>query len=403
MFRFGAALTTEVEARKAVALAVEKTLAPLAGATPDLAFLFVSGRDAEDLVSIAADADRELRAGVLLGCSAEGAIGESKEVESEPALALWAASLPGADVEGFHLGFDPEKEALDLPPGSAGDDTRAVLLLVDPYTYPADAMLRATNERMPGVPILGGVAGGRAGAGEGRLVFDGQVVPGGAVGARLAGSIALRPVVSQGCRPIGQPFVATKVDRNVIQELGGRPALHRLQETLRAAAPAERELASRALHLGLVVDEYRRDHRRGDFLVRNLLGIDPKSGAIALNDFVRLGQTVQFQVRDAATADEDFRTLLAEEVRACGGRAPDGALLFSCNGRGTHLFGAADHDIGIVREVAGVTPLAGFFAAGEIGPIGPRNFLHGFTASLALFYEGSPADRAPSDESPGAG
>jgi small ligand-binding sensory domain FIST len=399
MFRFGSALSTEPDLRTAVAEATERTLAPLRGAPPDLALLFVSGRDSDELAEIASHADRELRAGVLLGCIGAGTIGESKEVEAEPGLALWAASLPGAQVEGFHLRFEEEKSSVDILPGSARDGTRGFLLLVDPTSYPADAVLRAMNDRMPGVPILGGVAGGEPGGG--RLVLDGNVVSEGAVGVRLSGSIAIRPVVSQGCRPIGQAFVATKVDRNVILELGGRPALLRLQEMLKSASPEERVLASRALHVGLVVDEYRREHRRGDFLVRNLLGIDPKSGAIAINDLVRLGQTVQFQVRDAETADEDLRTLLAQEKQARGGQGPPGALLFSCNGRGTHLFGIADHDARVIQEVAGPAPLAGFFAAGEIGPIGPHNFLHGYTASLALFYEEEeePERPPPSDES----
>jgi small ligand-binding sensory domain FIST len=206
------------------------------------------------------------------------------------------------------------------------------------------------------------------------------------VGVLLQGAVGLRSIVSQGCRPVGRPFVITRAAENVIQELGGRPALERLQQLWQELTPEERELFQQAPHLGLVMNEYQGEFRRGDFLVRNVLGFDRSSGALVITDRVRVGQTVQFHVRDAGAADEDLRALLRLDAGAHE-RRPAGALVFSCNGRGTRLFPEPDHDARAVRAEAGAVPLAGFFAQGELGPVGGQNFLHGFTASVALFEE----------------
>ncbi len=190
--------------------------------------------------------------------------------------------------------------------------------------------------------------------------------------------VTVETVVSQGCRPIGQPFTVTGADGNVVLGLGGQPALARLQELASEATEEDRELLRRGLQVGLVVNEHQVEFSRGDFLVRNVLGADPDAGSITVGDRVTVGQTLQFQVRDRAAADEDLRALLEQRDAA-------GALLFTCNGRGQHLFGAPDHDSGTVAELLGPVATAGAFCAGELGPIGGRNFLHGFTASLALF------------------
>jgi small ligand-binding sensory domain FIST len=204
----------------------------------------------------------------------------------------------------------------------------------------------------------------------------------GAVAAVIQGHVRVHSVVSQGCRPIGKPFVITKAERNIVYELGGHPPLKLLQELYETLSPAEQQSMEQGVHLGRVTDVYKDAPSRGDFLVRNLIGVDRDSGAVAIGDFVRPGQTVQFHLRDAASADEDLRELLAS---ARDRFSPRGALLFTCNGRGTRLFEAPHHDASAIRAQLGEVPLAGFFAAGEIGPIGARNFLHGFTASVAIF------------------
>jgi small ligand-binding sensory domain FIST len=207
------------------------------------------------------------------------------------------------------------------------------------------------------------------------------------VGIGLTGRVALRTVVSQGCRPIGEPLTVTRAEKNIVFELAGRPPMKILQEMLPQLPTRDRDLARSALFLGRVVNEYQEEFSRGDFLIRNLLGSDPQSGALAVGDLMRTGQTVQFQVRDAQTADEDLHHLLAKERSDLARKQPHGALLFSCLGRGERMYGTADHDIRVVQEHVGPVPTAGFFCNGEIGPIGNRAFIHGFTSVIGLFTE----------------
>jgi small ligand-binding sensory domain FIST len=237
------------------------------------------------------------------------------------------------------------------------------------------------EEEHPGVPIVGGMASGGAEPGSNTLVVGSRTYTSGAVGVLIGGSVRIRPVVSQGCRPIGRPMVVTKAEENLIVELGGRPALERLREVYGGLDAADRLLVRSSLHVGRAATEYRDTFRRGDFLVRNVVGADPESGVIAIGDLVRTGQTVQFHVRDAASADDDLRGLLGQRHDAS---RPAGALIFTCNGRGLRLFDEPNHDAKCVQECLGPLPAAGFFAQGEIGPIGSRTFLHGFTASIAL-------------------
>jgi small ligand-binding sensory domain FIST len=237
------------------------------------------------------------------------------------------------------------------------------------------------EEERPGLPIVGGMASGGQSPGSNTLAVGSRTYDAGAVGVVIGGAVRIRPVVSQGCRPIGRPFVITKSQENLIVELGGVPALQRLRETYGELDDADRELVRSSLHVGRAASEYRDVFRRGDFLVRNVLGADPDSGVIAVGDLVRTGQTVQFHVRDAASADEDLRELL------CGSPLPArpvGALVFTCNGRGTRLFAGPSHDARALQDWLGPLPVEGFFAQGDIGPIGRRTFLHGFTASIAL-------------------
>lgn len=350
----------------------------LDGDDPDLVVCFASPHFVgalDDLVH----ALRELLAPrLLLGATAVSIIGNAEEVEEAPAFSLLAACLPDAQLTPVTLGVEdtPDGAAVVGWPDLDGDPS-TLMLLADPFSFPVDAFLRRLDDDRPGLRVIGGVASANMRPGGNRLVIDGEVREHGAVGVFLDG-VDVQPVVSQGCRPIGQPFVVTAADGNFIQELGGRPALERLRELAEGLDEQERTLVRSGLHLGVVVDEHKTAFDRGDFLVRNIAGADRASGALAVGDRIAVGQTVQFQVRDADAADEDLRSLLAgAEARA--------ALVFTCNGRGRHLFGVPDHDAGVVAELLGPIPAAGAFCAGEIGPIGGHNFLHGFTASLALF------------------
>ncbi len=307
-----------------------------------------------------------------------------------PSLLGWPDALLAGAGEGEPETSAPGERAASATVRSAGEPfgppRSAVLLLGDPFTFPIDLFLQRMNEDLPGMPVLGGMASGINAAGECKLILDGTVRMEGAVGVLLEGEIGLRWIVSQGCRPIGRHMIVTKAQQNVILELGGHTPLEQMRELWKTLPPDDQALFQRGLHIGRVHNEYQGEFQRGDFLVRNVLGLERQTGALIINDQVRVGQTVQFQVRDADSADEDLRALLQLDLSAHE-RGPAGALVFSCNGRGTHLFPAPDHDASTIRQEAGPIPLAGFFAQGELGPVGAQNFIHGFTASVAMFEE----------------
>lgn len=350
------------------------------GAAPDLAVLFVTAPHAGALEDIAAAVREVLKPATLIGATAVSVLGGDREVEEKPAVSLWAGRLAGPvapvrlDVS-TSIGVAVSGLGHDLV---GRTDEQTLVLLADPFSVPLDGFLDAAPETYPGLRIVGGLASAARGPGGNRLVLDDRVYTDGAVGALLSPLHATTAVVSQGCRPIGNPMTVTKSDGRVIYELAGRPALERLVELLEGLDPDERALAQRGIHLGRVIDEHKIDFDRGDFLIRTVLGGDRDVGALAVGDEVAVGATVQFQVRDAASADDDLRELLA-------GRQAKGALVFTCNGRGTHLFGVPDHDAQVVNAHVDGDATAGMFCAGEVGPVGDRSFLHGFTASVLLF------------------
>jgi small ligand-binding sensory domain FIST len=244
-------------------------------------------------------------------------------------------------------------------------------------------LLAAFDRAAPGAPLVGGMASASRTPGGNVLVRNDSVLVDGFVGMSLSGPLEVETVVSQGCRPIGRPFVVTRSHDNVIDQLGGKPALEMLRETVDALDESDRQKLGNGLFVGRAISEYRERFGRGDFLVRNVMGVDQESGALAVTDFVKTGQTVQFHVRDAGTATEDLTLLL--DGQAGAGTPAAGGLLFSCNGRGTRMFDQPCHDVGVSRKAMPQTPVAGFFAAGELGPVGGKNFIHGHTASFALF------------------
>jgi small ligand-binding sensory domain FIST len=269
--------------------------------------------------------------------------------------------------------------------GAGPDDKPGFVILPEPFSIDAETLLAELDVAYPASKIVGGMSSGANGPNQNRLFLNDQVLRQGLVGVSLSGPVELHPVVSQGCRPIGEPFVVTKAEQNVIFELRGRPALDVLRGVFNDAPASEQALMQQGLHVGNVVDERLEKFGQGDFLIRNLMGVVQESG-LAVNALVRPGQTIQFHVRDSASADEDMRRML-DGTLATMGKAPTGGLLFSCNGRGARMFGKPNHDIGVVNNAAKGCQVAGFFAGGEIGPVGRRTFIHGFTSSLVLFRE----------------
>jgi len=391
--RFASALTTKTDWAEAVEDLGRQVAAQLGPVKTDLAVLFVHPKFVPQIDALVESAQKAVGAGHLVGCTGAGIIGVDQEVEQQPAISLLVAELPGVEVAPFHLTEKNLEEStgpdfwhfqLELE----ADASPQFLMFVDPFTTHAVQLVDALTDAYPQAPIVGGLASGAHNAGENRLFLDGKVYDDGAVGVGLTGKIALRTVVSQGCRPIGQPLVVTRAEKNVVFELGGRPPMKILQEMLPQLPAKDRQLArSGLLFLGRVINEYQEEYGRGDFLIRNLIESDRESGALAVADLMRTGQTVQFQVRDGETADEDLRHLLQQEQRSLVGKPPRAALLFTCLGRGEGMYGSAHHDIRAVQQSLGPLPVAGFFCNGEIGPVGQRAFVHGFTSVLGLFTE----------------
>jgi small ligand-binding sensory domain FIST len=344
---------------------------------PDLAMLFVTPVHAAVLKEIVTTVNATLRPASMLGCAAVSVVGGEKEVERGPAISLWAGRT--GPVTPFHLRVAQSPDGLTFTgwPETIPDDASALLLLPDPFSFPTDDLLRRMEEDRPGLPVVGGMASIARRPGENRLVIDDRVVNDGAVGAFLGPQVDVSTVVSQGCRPVGSPFVVTRAEQNIVYELAGRSAVERLQEVAATLPDDDRELLADLVQIGRVIDENKLDFGPGDFLVRGVLGADPNSGALRVGDIVDVGSTAQFQVRDATTADQELRKMV-------DGRSADAALVFTCNGRGTHLFPEPHHDAMVVSESLGGAPIAGMFCAGELGPIGGHNFMHGFTASVVL-------------------
>jgi small ligand-binding sensory domain FIST len=383
--RVGAGLSVVGDGVRAARRAARDARDALGGAEVDLAFLFLSAEHSEEAEEALAAASEELDAANLLGCVAEGIVGRDRELEQGPGAAVWAAALPGSLIETFHAVAFETDEGVAVGGVPPLDDADLVTLLVDPFTFPASGFLAELTASEGEVPVVGGLASSGGGPEAQALFLDDEVLNDGAVGVVLRG-VRVRTVVSQGCAPVGTDSVVTSAEENVVFELAGRPALERLQGELRTMGSEQQELAARGgLLAGLVIDENRSEYKRGDYLMRGLIDVDEDSGALTIGEPVRIGQTLRFHVRDAHSADEDLQEGLAH---ALDGQNAAGALLFTCNGRGTNMFPELDHDAQAAAEALGGDAVAGFFCAGEIGPVGGRPFLHGFTATLAIFLEG---------------
>jgi small ligand-binding sensory domain FIST len=380
----------------------------------DLALVFGSFHHRSAFDDAASIIRKTISPRVLLGVTAEAVLGSDKELEGVAGLSAIALHLTGVRLHPWYSTpedpiplSDPEKVRERIGVDLNSNDFRAAIMFGDPFSTPITRLLPAittcsraapssmqevpeelnselrTQNSQLSIPVIGGMASGASQPGLNVLVLNDRVFNGGAIGVSVSGNVDIDFIVSQGCRPIGTPFVITKSKENLIFELGGRKAIEALQEMADELSDAEKRLLSRGLLMGTVINEYKDHFGRGDFLVRNVMGFDQRAGAIVAGEMCRVGQTIQFHVRDAATAAEDLQLLL--DGQALHPNPPVAALLFSCNGRGERLFGQPNHDLNIIRDrLSEGLPIAGFFCAGEFGPIGDRSFLHGHTASLAV-------------------
>ena len=390
------AVSKETHIEQAVQSLQESTYRSLGKKSPDLAFFFFSSYFSEEAHTLHALIQEKVAPRFLIGCMSNGVIGGTEEFEEHPAVVLWSARLPEVTMYPIRLAPLERDGQLSLQVGSDLNQVQTqrpyVFLFADPFTTPMEEVFASIQRDCPGSPAIGGIASGGTDSGENRLVLNQNIYDSGAVGIALSGRIDIRTVVSQGCQPIGDPYVVTKAERNIIYELGGVSMLERLKSTLQDLREKKDSQLSQSIQVGLVMNEYQGQFGRGDFLIRDLMGADQNSGGVAISDIVHEGQTLQFHVRDAQAADEELKKLLAKDRERCVDRPARGALLFSCNCRGQRFFSHPHHDVTVLQEQMSNVPVAGFFAGGEIGPVGGKNYLHGYTASVALFCEPHESD-----------
>ncbi|MBI2993654.1 MAG: FIST C-terminal domain-containing protein [Gammaproteobacteria bacterium] len=388
--KWTSALSRETDPDTAIGELASQTLSAL-GSAPDLAFLFASDHYSPAFGHLPAALRMELGGGMLVGCSASGVIAAGEEIEREPAIGLVAARLPGVELETWSVQKD------DLAPGSRharrctelaarlGTEPARFILLADPFTFPAEQLLRSLEQAFPTSVIVGGLASGGEAPGETALFLNDATHRSGALLLALGGDLDLRTAVAQGCRPIGEPLFVSACEGNQVRGLDGRPPIEILRSLHGRLGERDRALMQHSLFLGIAMHVGRMQYDQGDWLIRNLMGMDSHSGAIWVGEAMRDGQVVQFHLRDARTAEEDLDHVLDRLHAQSAADPPLGALLFSCTGRGRGLFGVPGHDSGSFHRRWGAVPLGGFFCNGEIGPVGGQTFLHGYTSAFAVF------------------
>ncbi len=382
--QWASAASMEHDTAVAIAEVAAAVRAELGVTAPDLIVAFVSAHHRERFGDIPALVRRELASGLLIGCSAGGVIGGAKEIEQRPGVSLTVAALPDVSLTPFHLDTDDLSEWQRHIAPAPGTQAH-FLLLAEPFSFDPEPFLKALDRAYPAGRKIGGLASGGRHAGENALFLGDETRRAGLIGVAMSGNLQVDTIVAQGCRPIGQPMFATKCQRNIIWELDGQPAVEVLQSLYRQLDPADQELARHSLFIGVVMNEEQHEYRQGDFLIRNIAGMDPEHGALVIGAVLHEGAVVQFHLRDANTSAADLEQLLTAYAAASLAVHPAGALLFSCLGRGMYLYGEPDHDTNTFRHHLGAVPLGGFFCNGEIGPVQGSTFLHGYTSAFGLF------------------
>lgn len=396
--RWASAVTERPDSVGAARELIDDVRSVLGGAEPNLLLLFVSEHHRDAYRELATVIGSEFGTALLLGCSARSVIGGGREVEEAPGVALTAAVLPGVRLTPLRI----DRESIPEPAAASeqwrerlidrtGEDPH-LLLLSDPFSFDVEPLVKGLDAAFPLAQKIGGVASAGRTPGDNALYLGGEVYRCGAVGVALSGQIEVDTIVAQGCRPIGVPMFVTRCRDNVLHELDGQPALAGLHELYRGLSSADQELCRGSLFLGLEMKEAQSEYQQGDFLIRNLLASDPASGALVVGALVHEKQVVQFHLRDARTSSADLSARLTRYGEAHPGSAARGAVLFSCLGRGTHLYGRPNHDSDLLRQHLGAIPVGGFFCNGEIGPVQGTTFLHGYTSAFGLFRPRTPAE-----------
>ena len=385
-FSFASAHSVLENVRSAASEVVDLLKAQLSN-PPHLIVFFATDDFIESFSAVANILQRAFPNTIVMGMTAESVLAADCEFENPPAMAAWAACLPGALLTPFALEYaqTPEGDSFLGWPDEIYDqtwsNTAALMMLADPFSFPADVFLQRFSEQRQHTRVFGGMASAGHAPRNNRICMNGETLHSGAAALLIEGEIAIDLHVSQGCRPIGDRYLVTKASSNIIYELGGKPALQRLNELIVSLGEEDRKLVGQGLHIGIAMNEYRDNFGRGDYLIRHVMGVEKSTGALIIGDYPKTGQTVHFHVRDAASSSEDLALSLPLNPPP-----PNvGALVFTCNGRGSRMFDAPHHDASLVCEKLATKAVAGCFCAGELGPVANKNFLHGFTACTAVF------------------
>lgn len=389
--KWASAVSGEVDMSDAAAEAAAIVKAHLDSATPDLAVIFLSEHHRSGYDDFAMIVEGLLGPAHVIGCSAGGVIGGGREIEERPGLSITAAVLPDVRIEPFHLEHENIPD-LDSSPrlwtervGIAADIDPQFLLFADPFSFDVESFLKGMDFAYPAGTKVGGLASGARSPGGNALYLDGDLWNSGLVGVAMSGNLRIDTIVAQGCRPIGAPLFITKCRENVLFEVDGRPVLEALHELYNSLSEKDQALFRNSLFLGIVMNEFQQEYRQGDYLIRNLVGMDRESGAVAVGALLKERQVVQFHLRDAATSSEDLDLMLKQFSGEGASQAACGSLLFSCLGRGMNLYGESDHDTKAFRRHLGDIPLGGFFCNGEVGPVHGETYVHGYTSSFGIF------------------
>lgn len=372
----------------AVTKAAQEILAEL-DTQPDLLIAFFSSHFSDQIDRFPALIGRFFTRALLFGCSAGGAVGGGREIEHQPVLSLTAASLPDVSMRLFHLQQEQmaaqslSRQALA---GIPGQEDLVFIILADPLTCNPEPLLHSLDHAFPNSRTIGGMASGADGEQRQHLLIANQTIyRSGLIGLAFDGDIALDSIVAQGCKPIGEPYFVTSSRENRLLTLDGRPPVEVLQEIFQSLDKNDQALLNHSLFVGLGMHDGRSSYRQGDFLIRNIIGIDQENGAISIGAIPAPNSIVQFHLRDAQTSADDLRHLLSQYAATPAARQIQGGLLFSCLGRGVHLYGKSDHDSTVFRSLIGPVPLGGFFCNGEIGPVEGTTFVHAYTSAFGLF------------------
>lgn len=388
-------LSTKVSLEAAVNEVTQQVLRGLEGRSPDLGILFVSNTFASEYPRLLPLIAEKINITHLIGCSGGGIVGDGRELEQVPALSLLVAHLPDVQMRTFHI-LEEELPDLDSPPdlwqtliSVDPKEQPSFVILGDPFSFPITDFLRGLDFAYPSTVKVGGLASS-GGLGANALFCDRgddgyKLQRQGLVGVALWGDITIDAVVAQGCRPIGKPLQVSECDRNIILSLDDKTPLEVLQDVVSELDPSDRDLAQHSLFIGVVMNEFKLMPEQGDFLIRNIIGVDPKTGAIAVGDRMRPGQRIQLHLRDAKASEEDLEEALIRYHGQVDPSQPSAAVMFSCLGRGERLYGKPDFDSTIFSKHMGNIPLGGFFCSGEIGPVGGTTFLHGYTSAFGIF------------------